>query len=375
MSARDLIDDYKKRDGLLGLLREFRDKLINDFQNEFTRIWKEAFPSSNIEVIPLEAVGRFLGVFVSAYTRARKDRKAKLDPYLKEFTDLYNRYRNIMSNITFGQLLRLIATGERLRETINGTTYMEFLVRLHDWIDEIVFIFKMSEQNIRPYFPDIYNYYDKMVKVLVDVSTDYVGGVWEGAFEFIFGGFIHLDNFMYEVTNDLDIGTWEPFVYYIVKLIKILAIAAGYDVVFPPDFFSPEESSSGYGAAGDWEYLLRVYPKESIGTDAAKITEDTLLSMAAQVGVDVKDDVAELKKADKDLRRMVDEFPAYFYVVALTGGMYRERVVYKGYIPWDFLAYPIQEIANKLQKIKYAVRPRRRGHRSPRRPRYRYWTY
>ena len=171
------------------------------------------------------------------------------------------------------------------------------------------------------------------------------------------------------------IGQMRQYVYYIVKLIKVLAIAAGYDVVFPPDFFSPEESASGYGAVGDWEYLLRVYPKESIGTEAAKITEDTLLSMAAQVGVDVKDDVAELKKIDKDIRRMVDEFPAYFYVVALTGGMYRERVVFKGYIPWDFLAYPIQEIANKLQKIKYAVKTRRRGSRSSKRPRYRYWTY
>ena len=45
-----------------------------------------------------------------------------------------------MSTLTFSQLLRLIDTGERLREMVNGTTYMEFLVKLHDWIDEIVCI-------------------------------------------------------------------------------------------------------------------------------------------------------------------------------------------------------------------------------------------
>ncbi|MGC9133259.1 MAG: hypothetical protein ACP5GJ_02565 [Nanopusillaceae archaeon] len=363
MSAINFIEDYKKRDGLLGLLKSFRDKLVNDFQNEFTRIWKLAFPNTRVEVIPLEAIGRFYGIFISAYQRARADRKALLEQYFNEFTNLYNRYRSIMQNITFGQLLRLIDTGERLRETVNGTTYMDFLIKLHDWIDEIVYIFKTNEQNIRPYYQDIYNYYDKMVKVLVDISTDYVGGVFEGAFEFIFGGFIHVENFMYTVTNDLQIGTWEPFVYYIVKLIKTLSILGGYDVVFPTDFFSPEESIMGYGAVGDWEYVLTVYPKESIGTEASKITENTLLSMAAQIGIDVKDDIAELRKIDKDLRRMVDEFPAYFYIVALTGGMYRERVVFRGYIPWDFLAYPIHEIANKLEKYRYALKPRRRKRR------------
>ncbi len=349
VSARDLIDDYRKKDGLLGLLREFRNRLTTTFSNQATQIWKSAFPNTTVRVIQYNDIPRFFGLFVAIYSRSRESTRQRIEPYLDQYRDLYNRYRQISNILSLSLLDEFIAMGEDLRMVINGENYMTFLITLHDWINRVVYTFNLGENILKPIYPEFYDYYNKMVKTLIDISTDYVGTGGKGAFEFIIGTFIHIENFMYEVNNDLQIGTFEPFVLYNIKVMRSLSILSGYEMVFPSYLFSEEQRSAGYGSIGDWEYLLRISPHEDLSDTDASVVEKDMLALAAQIGVEVKDDVSELKRRDDQNKNMVDVFPAYFYIIDYLRGI--DRVIMKALLPWDYLKYSIDAVVDMFEGV------------------------
>jgi hypothetical protein len=349
VSARDLIDQYRKRNGLLGLLREFRNRLTTTFSNQATQIWRSAFPNTTVRNIQYRDIPRFFALFIAIYSRAREPTRRRIEPYLNQYRDLYNRYRQISDILPISLLDEFITMGEDLRMVINGENYMTFLITLHEWINRVVYTFSLGENILKPIYPEFYDYYNKMVKTLIDISTDYVGTGGKGAFEFILGTFVHIENFMYEVTNDLQIGTFEPFVLYNIKVMRSLSIVSGYDVVFPSYLFSEEQRTLGYGSIGDWEYLLRISPHEDLSDTDAAVVEKDMIALAAQIGVEVKDDVSELKKRDDQNKKMIDVFPSYFYVIDYLRGV--DRVIMRALLPWDYLRYSIEDTVSMFEGI------------------------
>ena len=336
MSVIDLIDEYKDRGGMLGLLKEYMKK-VEELSNKLYEIWKKAFPRTRVTGIKPSEAGRFYGLFRGILSRARPERRKELNKYFKEFEKVYKELRELMP-FPYSVIKDLINRGEKIYNINNYTDYKVFLKDLHEWINDVCYVFGIHRKSIEKYFPDIYKYIYKMIKVVVDISTEYVGpavakGV-RGAFEFTYGTFVHIENFVHVSSKELDTGIFMPYLMYIIMLMKELAAEYAYEIVFPAEF--------GGGAIGDWDIVLTQLPFEVTNEDLPYEVNKKIVALAAQLGIDVKDHVVELKKISEVSASYVDEFPAYYVILDYRRGVI--RVEAEAILPWDYYKYTIEEI-------------------------------
>lgn len=326
MPALDLIKELESKGGLLGILKSYMNTL-KSLSEEATRIWRSAFPGSLV-TIDIEEIPRFYATFSAIYARARRDRRRQLEPYLKQYEDLYKRYRELIDNIRIRDLERLISDGERAYNFSKSDPRL-FLLNLHRWIANLFSYFMPLKPNAEKSIPDLYKFLDKMVYVLIDVSTEYTGQKPPGAFEFILTCFIHIENFVHKSTVSIeDIGIIPVAIEYLLDLLEKLVEEHGYLVVYP-----------GH-QAGSWLTTTGIEPYTPIESDAASEAKRNILRMASQIGIDVKDNIAILKT-------IYDRFPAKFLIFDYYRGILRREAEAK--LPWDFLGLPIETIVNEFK--------------------------
>jgi len=334
MSVSELIEEYKSRGGLLGLLKEYVNKL-NEYPKRLYEIWRSAFPTTRVTKIDLHEVGRYYGLFKGILARVRPERKATLEPYFREFERVYNELREFMP-FSYTIIENLIKEGEDVTDINHYADYRFFLADLHEWINKVCFIFGVHRNSIEKHFPDFYKYAYKMIKIVVDISTDYVGNPrLKGSFEFTYGTFVHIENFIHISSKALDTGIFMPYLMYIINLMLELSRLHAYDIVFP--------SIYGGRSKGDWDVTITEIPFEVTEEDLPYEVSDRIVAMAAQIGVDVKDHYAELTKISTTLGRYIDEFPAYFVILDYLRS--KVRVEASAILPWDYFKYPVGEVA------------------------------
>lgn len=325
VDAITLVNDLTSRGGMLSILKEYLSRL-DKLAERATDVWRRAFPGSTV-VINRRYIGRFWALFRAIYVRARPQRRAQLSPLLEEYRKIFEEYLNLTKNISVSDIEGLVQSGERIYG-YPKTNYRLFLYNLHRWIRDVFLYF--STRDARSAIPDIYNFHDKMIHIIIDVSTEYTAGKPPGSFEFVLSCFIHIENFVHKSSE-----SYEPYgivpvaIAYLLEVLERLVEREAYLIVYP-----------GY-AMGSWEtnyYILPLVSSEELV--AASTAKEVIRIMASQMGIDIKDDYAELKT-------ITQEFPAYFIIYDHHRGVVRRER--EATLPWDFLGLSVEDIVERFR--------------------------
>ena len=321
VTAIELKRELEEKGGILNILKSYLNKLEN-LAKKATEIWRKAFRSTR--TITYKEIGRYYGLFKGIYRRARPETKKRLEPYMKEFEKIYREYKKLTRNIDLSKIEYFVRRGEFVYN-LPKVNYRVFLYNLHEWLSELYLYFMVRKKQIEPIIPDIYKFIDKMVHIIIDVTTEYTGEKpVPGSFEFILSCFIHIENFVHESPEAYEpLGPLSVAEAYLLEILEKLVDEYDYIIVYP-----------GYHI-GVWVDHYYSYPQVPSGTEAESEVKTVVLDLASQIGIDVKNDLAILEYLEQ-------KFPAYFLIYDHYRG--RERRSAKALLPWDFLKLPIDEI-------------------------------
>jgi len=322
VSAIDLVDELEKKGGILNILKDYISKL-ETLSKKATEIWGKAFPASKRK-IEIWEIGRFYGLFKGIYKRVKPDRKNQLKPLLEEYERIYREYKRLTEHIDLSIVNNLIREGERVYK-LPKANYRIFLYNLHNWLRKVYLYFTVRKSKLEPIIPDIYKFIDKMIYIIIDVSTEYIGPKNPASFEFILACFIHIENFVHESPEYYEpIGQIPVAIAYLLDVLEHLAAEYEYDVVYPTVHI------------GRWKDEYYVEPfAESEELEADAIADRVIRQLAAQVGIDIKENISILNYLEQ-------KFPAYFLVYDHLRGVVRREA--QALLPWDFLKLSIEDI-------------------------------
>lgn len=342
MAVSDLINEYIKLGGMLGILNRvsreiptFMNQDLQKYSEQAYNIWKSAFPNTNIKSIPPDQISRYYALFHAIYARSSSATKQRLSIYLQQYDELYNNVRPIIDTYQDmrQEIQELIEQGEDIRPDVYSN-YQDFLKDLHEWVNDSMAFFKIYENSIKPKDDLPYKYIFKMIKIVLDISTEYIGGNTPGNFEFAYGTFVHIENFVHEFSKELDTGVYYPYIIYIIKLMFLLAQKVDYTIIFPAEF--------GGDSIGLWDTNFIIVPFEISNSDVPYDVNKELSARASQLGIDIKEDTVDLSKFQDN--NFVDQFPAYFVIFDYHRQRIRRQL--DAILPWDYFKLPPESIVN-----------------------------